>query len=135
MKFTSIAISFAILTLTGCKNIFEKEEIKPDGSTPYNKVALPVANNVYQASEAFQIQGNFSDKDNIKLLDVSLVRMNDKVGSENVVSFQRKPDIHFFRLDTVLAPNTLAPGNYQLKFHAEDGLQNQADSFIDFSVR
>lgn len=134
MKFTSIAISFAILTLTGCKNIFENDEVSVDGSTPFSKVAAPAAENVYKASEAFNLQGNFSDKDNIKQLDVNLVRLDGQSGSENVVSFQRKPGVHFYQLDTVLAPNTLAPGNYQLTFRSVDGRQNEGTTDIKFSV-
>ncbi|MFC5269806.1 hypothetical protein [Adhaeribacter terreus] len=134
MKFSSIAISFAILTLTGCKNIFDKEEVAVDGSTPFTKVAAPAAENVYNASEPFKLQGNFSDKDNIKELDVNLVRLDGKTGSESVVSFQRKPDVHFYQLDTLLAPNTLAPGNYQLSFRSVDGRKNEGTTAIKFSV-
>lgn len=134
MKFKSLIIPFAILTMTGCKNIFETDELKADGSTPYNKVAAPVADNVYSASEPFKLQGNFSDKDNIKQLDVNLVRLSDGTASENVVTFQRKPDIHFYQLDTVLAPNTLAPGKYQLRFHSIDGRSNEGTTDINFTV-
>ncbi|MBK0402429.1 hypothetical protein I5M27_05495 [Adhaeribacter sp. BT258] len=112
----------------------EQEEVKVDGSTPYTKVAAPAAENVYKASEGFKLQGNFTDKDNIKQLDVNLVRLDGNAGSENVVSFQRKPDVHFYQLDTLLAPNTLAPGNYQLTFRSVDGRQNEGTTDIKFSV-
>jgi hypothetical protein len=134
MKFNSIVASFAILTLAGCKNIFDTNDVAVDGSTPYNKVAAPAAENVYQASEPFKLQGNFSDKDDIKQLDVNLVRLDGASGSENVVSFQRKPNVHFYQLDTTLAPNTLAPGKYQLKFHSVDGRKNEGTTDINFSV-
>src|SRR5688572_24925277 len=115
MKFRSMTISFAVLTLVGCKNAFEDNDTTLDGSKPYNTVDAPAVNNIYKASEPFKLQSAFSDKDQLDEIDVKIVRLGSDVrGSQNIVDFKRHPKVNTYKLDTTLVANRLPVGDYQL---------------------
>ena len=136
MKFRSMTVAFAVLTMVGCKNIFEDNDLKVDGSTPYQVDKAPAANGIYQASEPFKIESEFTDKDNVAEVEVNLVRLaSNAKGSENVMNFKRFPDNKAFKLDTTLAANTLAAGQYQLTFRAKDKRTNEGTKTVQFSVQ
>ncbi|KAA9345903.1 hypothetical protein [Adhaeribacter soli] len=131
-----MTVAFAVLTMVGCKNIFEDNDLKVDGSTPYQVGLAPAANSTYQASEPFKISSEVTDKDNVAEVEVNLVRLaSDAKGSENVVNFKRFPDNKAFKLDTTLAPNSLAPGQYQLIIRAKDKRTNEGTKEVMFSVQ
>ena len=94
MKFREITISFALLTMVGCKNIFEDNDVTLDGSTPYNTVESPGVNNVYNSGDALKLQSTFSDKDQVAEVDVKIVSVSDDFRSNSTfVDFKRNPNL------------------------------------------
>lgn len=135
MKFRDITVSFALLTMFGCKNIFEDNDVTLDGSTPYNTVESPGANNVYNSGDGLKLQSTFTDKDQVAEVDVKIVALNgDLRGNSNVINFQRHPNKVQYKLDTTLAANSLAPGNYQLLIRSVDTRKNEGTKEVRFSV-
>ena len=135
MKFRSIAISFAVLTMVGCKNIFEDNDVSLDGSTPYNSIDSPKNNNVYKTTNAIAIKSGFSDKDKVELVDVKLVALGSELrGSTNVISFQKFPNMEVFSLDTTFAAGTLAAGKYQLQIRSVDTRKNEGVKEVLFTI-
>lgn len=136
MKFRNMTVAFAVLTMVGCKNIFEDNDLKVDGSTPYHTPIAPAADNVYRSAEPFKIESNFTDKDKISEVEVSLVRLaSDVKESANVINFKRFPKQQNYKLDTTLAPNSLAPGQYQMLIKSKDGRTNEGTKEIKFLVQ
>ncbi|HSI91120.1 MAG TPA: hypothetical protein VK927_08385 [Adhaeribacter sp.] len=136
MNFRNIAISFGLLTMVGCKNIFEDNDLTLDGSNPYNTIDAPSANNVYRAGEDFKLKTKFVDKDNVELIDVKVTRLaSDARGSSNVINFQRSPMVNQYVLDTAFAANLFTPGNYQLIIRSVDTRKNEGTKEVKFSVQ
>jgi hypothetical protein len=136
MKFRNIAISFALLSVVGCKNIFEDNDLAVDGSTPYADTKAPVANNVYAAGEPFKMSALFSDKDLLKTIDVKLVRVAaESAKSESILDFETHPNINILQFDSTFANTLLTSGNYQLSIRTVDGRSNEGVQEIAFSVR
>ena len=135
MKFRNIVVSFGLLTMVGCQNIFEDNDVTLDGSKPYNTIASPAANNVYKAGENIKLVSNFTDKDQVAEVDVDIVALgSDLRGSINVVSFKRFPKQQQFKLDTTFAGNKFADGNYQLRIRSVDTRNNEGVQEVKFSV-
>jgi hypothetical protein len=131
-----MTVSFAVLTLVGCKNVFEDNDTTLDGSTPFNTVNAPSANNIYQASEPFKIESTFSDKDMVDEIDIKIVRLGSDVrGSQNIVDFKRRPKINTYKLDTTLVANRLPVGDYQMLIRSVDSRKNEGSKEVKFSVK
>lgn len=135
MKFRNITISFALLTMFGCKNIFEDNDVTLDGSTPYNTVESPGANNVYNSGDAIKLNTSFVDKDAVSEVDVKIVSLGgDLRGNASVIDFKRFPNVNQYKLDTIFAAKTFAPGNYQLLIRSVDSRKNEGTKEVRFSV-
>ena len=136
MKFRDITVSFALLTMFGCQNIFEDNDVTLDGSKPYNTVESPGMNNVYNAGDALKLASSFTDKDQVAEVDVQIVSIgSDLRGSFNVINFKRYPNNIQYKLDTTFAANTFAPGNYQLLIRSVDTRKNEGTTEVKFSVK
>jgi hypothetical protein len=136
MKFQTMTTAFALLTLVGCKNIFEDNDTTLDGSTPYTTVKSPSANNIYRASEPLNLATNFTDKDGFDVIDVKMVRLgSDLKTSASVVDFKKHPKVNPFNLDTTFAANTFAPGTYQLSIRSVDTRKNEGTTQVTFTVQ
>lgn len=136
MKFQTMTTAFALLTLVGYKNIFEDNDTTLDGSTPFNTVESPAANNTYRASEPLKLTSNFADKDGFDVIDVKMVRLgSDLKTSASVVDFKKHPKVNPFRLDTAFAANTFAPGTYQLSIRSVDTRKNEGTTQVTFTVQ
>ena len=136
MKFRSMTVAFAVLTMVGCKNIFEDNDLKVDGSTPFHTPIAPAENGVYSASQPFKIESNFTDKDKLSEIDVEMIRLaSSSAESKSVVNFKRLPDVVNYKLDTTLAANSLAPGNYQMIIRSKDKRTNEGKKEIRFSIQ
>src|SRR5688572_16162748 len=135
MNFRNIAVSVGLLTMVGCQNIFEDNDVTLDGSTPYNTIASPGANNVYSAGQAIKLETNFTDKDQVAEVEVKIVALgSDLRGSANVVDFKLFPNKNQFKLDTAFAAGTFGPGNYQLTIRSVDTRNNEGTQEVKFSV-
>ena len=135
MKFRNIAVSLGLLTMVGCQNIFEDNDVTLDGSNPYNTISSPAANNIYPAGQALKLETNFTDKDQVAEVDVKIVALaSDLRGSTNVINFKRFPLKSQFKLDTAFAAGTFAPGNYQLTIRSVDTRQNEGTQEVKFSI-
>jgi len=135
MNFRNIAVSVGLLTMVGCQNIFEDNDVTLDGSTPYNTIASPGANNVYANGQDIKLESNFNDKDQVAEVDVKIVALGSGLrGSLNVVDFKRFPNKVQYKLDTAFAARTFAPGNYQLTIRSVDTRKNEGTQEIKFSV-
>ena len=136
MKFRDITVSFALLTMFGCKNIFEDNDVTLDGSNPYNTVESPGVNNVYNSGDALKLASSFTDKDQVAEVDVQIVSIgSDLRGNSNVINFKRYPNNIQYKLDTTFAANTFAPGNYQLLIRSVDTRKNEGTTEVKFSVK
>jgi hypothetical protein len=136
MKFRSMTVAFAVLTMVGCKNVFEDNDVKVDGSTPFHTSISPAENGVYSASQPFKIESNFTDKDQVSEIDVEMIRLaSSSTESKSVVKFKRLPQIINYKLDTTLAANSLAPGNYQMIIRAKDKRTNEGKKEFRVSVQ
>ena len=135
MKFRDITISFALLTMFGCQNIFEDNDVTLDGSNPYNTVEAPGANNVYNAGDALKLQASFVDKDAVSEVEVKIVSVgSDLRGNTSIIDFKRFPNANQYKLDTMFAAKTFAPGNYQLLIRSVDTRNNEGTKEVRFSV-
>ena len=135
MKFRDITISFALLTMFGCKNIFEDNDVTLDGSNPYNTIEAPAANNVYNSGDGIKLQTSFTDKDQVAEVDVKIVSVGgDLRGNTSIIDFKRYPKLNQYKLDTTFAAKTFAPGNYQLLIRSVDTRNNEGTKEIRFSV-
>jgi hypothetical protein len=135
MKFRDITVSFALLTMFGCQNIFEDNDVTLDGSNPFNTVEAPGANNIYNAGDALKLQTSFVDKDAVSEVDVKIVSMGgDLRGNTSVIDFKRFPNVNQYKLDTVFAAKTFAPGDYLLTIRSVDTRKNEGTKEIKFSV-
>lgn len=135
MKFRNIAVSVGLLTMVGCQNIFEDNDVTLDGSNPYNTISSPAANNVYSAGQDIKLETNFSDKDQVAEVEVKVVSLgSDYRGSVNVVDFKRFPNKIQYKLDTLLNAGNFAPGNYQLTIRSVDTRKNEGTKEVKFSV-
>lgn len=119
----------------GCKNIFEDNDVTLDGSTPYNTVESPGANNVYNSGDAIKLNTSFVDKDAVSEVDVKIVSLGgDLRGNASVIDFKRFPNVNQYKLDTTFAAKTFAPGNYQLLIRSVDSRKNEGTKEVRFSV-
>ncbi len=136
MKFRDITVSFALLTMFGCQNIFEDNDVTLDGSTPFNTVSSPGANNVYNAKDGLKLETSFVDKDQVAEVDVKIVALgSDFRAGASVIDFKRKPNLTQYKLDTMFAANTFAPGNYQLTIRSVDTRNNVGVQEVKFAVQ
>ena len=135
MKFRDITVSFALLTMFGCQNIFEDNDVTLDGSVPHNTVEAPGANNTYNAGDAIKLQTSFVDKDAVAEVDIKIVSLGgDHRGNTSIIDFKRFPNVNQYKLDTMFAAKTFAPGNYQLLIRSVDSRKNEGTKEIMFSV-
>jgi len=146
MKYTKFALLALLGLFTGCEEYFAEKDSEPDGSKPYISVMSPANNSVFARNQNIEIESLLSDKDNIKELEVQIVKLNSESsfstttidtttsGNKAVWSFKKYPTQNPVIIDTTVAASVLTAGNYLLVFNGIDGRTNVGTKEIKFTV-
>ena len=145
MKYTKLALIALVAVFTSCEEYFEKKDSQPDGSTPYIAISAPAQNSVFDNNEAIKIESVISDKDQVKELEVQIVRLGESAdeaskavagnASEAVWGFKDFPIKNPVVIDTALTSASLPAGDYLLTLNTIDNRTNVGIKEVRFSVK
>jgi len=152
MKYTKFAFValVAVFTFTGCEEYFEKKDSEQDGSKPYIAISAPADNSVFTSNQSIKIESVISDKDNVKELDVQIVKLEGGAngnanananaggngnGNKAIWSFKKLPVKNPVVVDTAFSASVLPAGDYLLTLNSIDGRTNVGIKEVKFTVK
>ncbi|RAU81722.1 Ig-like domain-containing protein [Pontibacter arcticus] len=121
-----------LLALSSCSDLFDENNLKPDGSKPSVMIISPTNNQAISKNDGLHIAVSAVDKDEFKAISFTIAGAKD---AKEHVKFNKAEAKSRLAFDTVIAVNALKPGAYTLLINAIDKRTNQATQEVKFSVR
>ena len=127
-----LAAMAAVCVLTGCEDLFEEDDMKPDGSSPSLTINNPTKNQTITSTQGLQVYITVVDKDEVDNINFSV----SSPGAESAfVDFDMMPHKTVVEFDTLMSLDGIVPGTYTLKITAKDKRTNLSAKEIPFTVK